>query len=91
MDISDQLKSENIAKVSPTSVYIYKKEMKFEYKARKIRQFLSLNNIDERLFFSYSWLASHIDSNKIVFSDESLFCQMNDNSSITYSKKNIKK
>ena len=77
-DISNQIKEDNVADISPSSVYRYKKQLKFEFKPPKIRQALSQKNIEERLLFSYSWLFSDNDSKKIVFSDECRFCQMND-------------
>ena len=78
-DISEQLKEEKIGSVSPSSVYHYKKQLKFEFIAPNIRQFLSHQNVEERLLFSNSWLSSNNNSDLIVFSDESRFCQMNDN------------
>ena len=49
-----KFKEEKIGSVSPSSVYRYKKQLKFEFRAPKIRQFLSQQNVEERLLFSNS-------------------------------------
>ena len=78
-DITDQLKKDKICDVSPTSVYRYKTQiLKFDYRPPKIRQNLNPQQIEFRKLFSHSMLQSDIDLTRIVFSDESRFCQNSD-------------
>ena len=53
--------------------------LNFKFKPPKIRQYLSEQQIRNRMQFAYSILNSGIDLSKIVFSDESRFCLTPDN------------
>lgn len=63
---SDQLKSQSIGNVSPTSVVKYRKNLNLILKLQK------LDN------FSHSMLTSNFESEKNILSDESRFCQMDE-------------
>lgn len=78
LQISQKIYEDVLLNISPTTVFRYKKKLRFEYKPPKIRQFLNPQQIYNRVLFSHSMLASSIDFTKLVFSDESRFCILND-------------
>lgn len=77
-DISLHFEKNNIS-LSATSINRYRNDLlHFDFRAPKVKQFLSQEQIDFRKTFSYSMLASNIDRALIIFSDESRFCFCND-------------
>lgn len=66
--------------LSSSSINRYRRNiLEFDFKPPKVKQFLSEENIASRILFSNSVLSSEkIESNHIIFSDESRFCVCSD-------------
>lgn len=77
--ISHFFSQKNI-QLSPSTINRYQKEiLEFDFKPPKVQQFLSEENIASRILFSNSVLSSEkIESNRIIFSNESRFCLCSD-------------
>ena len=71
-------------KLAASTVFMKRRELKFQYKPPKIRQTLTDEQIIKRLLFANSVLNEKIDQKLIVFSDESRFALKNDNGHIWY-------
>ncbi len=71
---------QNNIQISPSTINRYRKDiLEFDFKPPKVKQFLSEENIASRILFSNSILSSEkIESNRIIFSDESRFCLCSD-------------
>ena len=78
-EISQTFFNEYDISISPSSINNYRNEkLNFDFKIPKIRQELSESQMKTRYLFSNSVLANKIDVSKIIFSDESRFCLLND-------------
>ena len=71
-------------RLAASTVYLKRKELKFQYKAPKTRQSLTDEQISKRILFANSVLNEKIDQKLIVFSDESRFALKNDKGYIWY-------
>ena len=73
-------------RLAASTVYLKRKELKFQYKAPKTRQSLTDEQISKRILFANSVLNEKIDQKLIVFSDESRFTLKKDKGYILYSR-----
>lgn len=70
--------------VSPSTIWRVRKEMHYNFKPPKIRQYLTDEQIHKRNIFAHSILQSDINLDSIVFSDESRICLGPDSRFIWY-------
>ena len=77
--ISMKLQQNGIHGCSATTVWRGRRDLQFNFKPPKHRQFLTLQQKEQRKIFANSLLCSDFDYERIIFSDESRFCMGPDN------------